>query len=264
MYKPGVRTRQLTLIAVNAALYAIGSYATSYIEPLGIGQFRPAIVIPLYFAIAYGPVVGGLGAALGTFIASIMRYGTPLLTLVSGTPANLAGFYLVGYLLNKRFTWSRFLVTSLLGLLVGNLIAAVGVLGAAHLGLYPPIADLARIPLAAQIAFATALIVFWMATMAPFAITLTPLLLRATLNKLPPGVREGVAAPYDEGRSLLLTLLAVGALSILLGLLATLSPALFNVGRLNIAGLVSWVFTVIGTGLIAVGVVVAIRVKPSS
>lgn len=44
---------------------------------------------------------------------------------------NLVGLYVVG-LLHKRFT-----VLSFLGLLMGNLIAAFGVLSAAYLGLYP-------------------------------------------------------------------------------------------------------------------------------
>jgi len=48
--------------AVSAALYAVGSLTTAYIpSPWGMGQFRPAVVIPSFFAVVFGPWAGGLG-----------------------------------------------------------------------------------------------------------------------------------------------------------------------------------------------------------
>ena len=49
----------VALTSICASLYALGSYATSYIEsPWGTGQFRPAVVIPAVFAILFGPIPG--------------------------------------------------------------------------------------------------------------------------------------------------------------------------------------------------------------
>ncbi|MEM1766962.1 MAG: ECF transporter S component, partial [Candidatus Bathyarchaeia archaeon] len=70
-----VSVREVSALAINAALYAVGSYATAYIQTPWLVQLRPAVVIPAVFAVLFGPIVGGLGAALGTFIASILTYG---------------------------------------------------------------------------------------------------------------------------------------------------------------------------------------------
>jgi energy-coupling factor transport system substrate-specific component len=90
-----INTKEISALAINAALYAIGSYATAYIPTPWIVQLRPAVVVPAVFAVLFGPLVGGLGAAIGTFIASIFTYGTAVLTVFSGTPANFVCFYLI-------------------------------------------------------------------------------------------------------------------------------------------------------------------------
>ena len=124
------RSRFISLTALNAALYAAFSLATAYIPTPFIIQFRPAVVIPAIFAALFGPLVGGLGAAIGTFTASILRYGTPLLTIFSGTPANFVGFYILGYLTEKydqRGSWFKgFIIGGILGLLAGFTIIAIG------------------------------------------------------------------------------------------------------------------------------------------
>ncbi|MEM0017680.1 MAG: hypothetical protein QXU23_04655 [Candidatus Korarchaeum sp.] len=54
--------QRVSATGLCAALYAIGSFSTSYIvSPFGRGQFRPAVVIPALFSIIYGPEVGGWG-----------------------------------------------------------------------------------------------------------------------------------------------------------------------------------------------------------
>jgi len=126
------KARLASLVALNTALYAVGSLATAYIPTTFIIQFRPAVAIPAIFAALYGPLVGGLGAAMGTFIASIIRYGTPLLTLFSGTPANFACFYLLGYLTAKFQGRDRWLVGYLIGCVAG-LLAGFAIIAA---GLY--------------------------------------------------------------------------------------------------------------------------------
>lgn len=120
--------RMASLIASNAALYCITSLMTAYIPTGFVIQFRPAVVIPAVFAAAFGPLIGGLGAAIGTFIASMIRYGTPVLTLFSGTPGNFAGFYVLGWIFkNWKGDWrTGYVVANVIGLVVGFSIIAAG------------------------------------------------------------------------------------------------------------------------------------------
>ncbi|RLE65966.1 MAG: hypothetical protein DRJ38_02830 [Thermoprotei archaeon] len=172
----------VTVTAICAALYAVGSYATSCIEsPWGIGQFRPAIVIPAFFAIVFGPWVGGIGAALGTFIQSIFRYGHPWLTLVSGPPANFIAFFLLGYMLYKKFTWTRFIVSSIAVLIAANFACAVGVLAYfLFTGVFPP-----NLPFMFYLGFTVGLTLWWYITMLPFTLLLTPVLIKAASLIIP-------------------------------------------------------------------------------
>ncbi len=123
MFKIGAK--EVSALAINAALYAVGSYATAYIPTPWIVQLRPAVVIPAVFAVLFGPLVGGLGAAIGTFIASIFTYGTAVLTIFSGTPANFVCFYLMGRL-SKPFSMRSFIAAAALGFLAGSIIIGFG------------------------------------------------------------------------------------------------------------------------------------------
>jgi len=127
-----LKSRDVAAIAIYASLYAATSLLTAYI-PTGpyFIQFRPAIAIPMIAAIVATPLIAGLSAAIGTFIASIIRYGTPLLTIFSGTPANFMGFYIMGLtykvLRRKNVNWIiALIVSSCLGLIVGSAIIALG------------------------------------------------------------------------------------------------------------------------------------------
>jgi uncharacterized membrane protein len=120
-----INTKEISALAINAALYAIGSYATAYIPTPWIVQLRPAVVVPAVFAVLFGPLVGGLGAAIGTFIASIFTYGTAVLTVFSGTPANFVCFYLIGKL-SKPFNARSFIAAATLGFLAGSMVIGFG------------------------------------------------------------------------------------------------------------------------------------------
>jgi len=97
---------EVAMSATCAVLYAMGSYLTAYTaSPWGSGQFRPAVVLPAIFATLFGPIVGGLGAALGTLIADSVKYGQIYVrSLVAAVPGNFVGFYLFGRLMQKRFS----------------------------------------------------------------------------------------------------------------------------------------------------------------
>jgi len=130
-----------------AALYFVAILLTAYIPTGFIIQFRPAIVIPAIFAVVMGSWVGGTGAALGTFMASIIRYGTPILTIFSGTPGNFLGFWILGYVTRKlmrKYHWTlAYVVGAILYSLVSSSVIAVGlyflavVLGLAMVAKWP-------------------------------------------------------------------------------------------------------------------------------
>ena len=113
---------------MNAALYCLFSLVTAFFRAGFVIQFRPAVVVPAVFAAAFGPWVGGVGAAIETFVASIILYGSPLLTIFSGTPGNLAGFYVLGWICKKwRGDWRiGYALANITGFLIGFTIIAGG------------------------------------------------------------------------------------------------------------------------------------------
>jgi uncharacterized membrane protein len=125
MVKFRVSARDVAATALNAGLYAVGSYLTSYIPTPWIVQLRPAVVIPAVFAVAFSPLVGGLGAAIGTFIASIATYGTAILIIFSGTPANFVCFYLLGKF-SKPYNNRNFAAGTVIGFMTGSIIIGFG------------------------------------------------------------------------------------------------------------------------------------------
>jgi len=211
---------------ICSVLYAIGAYATSYIEsPWGIGQFRPAVVIPAVFTIVFGPWVGGIGAALGTFIQSIIRYGQPWLTLVSGTPANFLGFYLMGWLLHRKFSWTRFMAVSVVLLIIANFICALGVLMYFLLfGIFS-----LTLPIEFYLGFSIGLTLWWYITMLPFILLVTPILLRICAkvipNLMPRDVLEASLKQEIPSKLFELVLVFSGISMIVVGLLTFLPQA---------------------------------------
>ncbi|MEL7644703.1 MAG: ECF transporter S component [Anaerolineaceae bacterium] len=71
-------TKQVVYAAIGAALYAVLAYATNMIQLPGAGNvsFRPAVVIPMFFGIAFGPVVGFIAGFVGNILADLLSgYG---------------------------------------------------------------------------------------------------------------------------------------------------------------------------------------------
>lgn len=113
-----MKTLHVVSTSLNAALYAAFGYLTYlgiFTPVIGVVRFWPSVVIPAVFAVLFGPLVGGLGAAIGIFISDMMIHGNALLSLTVGVPANFVGFYLVG-LISRRMIRTRFVIVgSLLG-----------------------------------------------------------------------------------------------------------------------------------------------------
>ena len=114
-----LKTQDVVVIGISAALYAVFGILTAGFSFLGVG-FLPAVVIPAVFAVLYGPWVGGAGAAIGIFIRDMFVHGNAALSLVAGVPANFIVFFLIGYIALRNI--------SLKQALIGITIAAVGLL----------------------------------------------------------------------------------------------------------------------------------------
>lgn len=98
-----MKTQDIAVIGICAALYAIVGISTANVNFFGIG-FLPAVVIPAVFAVLYGPWVGGLSGALGIFIRDMFVHGNAGLSLVAGVPPNFILFFLIGYISYKNIS----------------------------------------------------------------------------------------------------------------------------------------------------------------
>jgi hypothetical protein len=89
---------------VNAAVYAgIGALWTAFPLMIFGVRFWPQVFAPATFSIIFGPWVGGVGAAIGIFLADVI-YGhhDALLSLLVGVPSNFVGFFIIGWLTNHE------------------------------------------------------------------------------------------------------------------------------------------------------------------
>jgi len=212
---------KLTATVSCAVLYAVGCYITSYIvSPWGVGQFRPAVVIPSLFAVVFGPWPAGVGAALGTFIAdSVNHGGFHVGSLIAAVPGNFLGFYLMGWYVGKKFTWGRFIIASVVTLVFANLLVAVLYVGV-YMNLF--LHSLPPYGVGGLTMFIFGLTIWWFVTMLPFVVLITPPLIRGVANAFPYLVDDGVIEATLLGdipeEGLVLSLLTPGAIIIVLGL----------------------------------------------
>ncbi len=94
----------VSLTAMCAGLYALvglASYYGIFAIPGGVVRFWPSVFIPAVFSVAFDPLVGGIGAAIGIFISDMIVHGNALLSLIAGVPANFLCFYLIGALARR-------------------------------------------------------------------------------------------------------------------------------------------------------------------
>ena len=71
--KPSIKLMAATMCTT---LYAMCSCIKAYIpSPWSYGQFRPAIVLPSFFATVFGPMPAGVGTPEGTLIANSVKHG---------------------------------------------------------------------------------------------------------------------------------------------------------------------------------------------
>ncbi len=114
-----MKTQDIAVIGICAALYAIVGILTANVSFFGIG-FLPAVVIPAVFAVLYGPWVGGISGILGIFIRDMFVHGNAALSLAAGVPPNFILFFLIGYISHRNI--------SLKQAIVGVMVVAFGLL----------------------------------------------------------------------------------------------------------------------------------------
>ena len=98
------KTYFVSLTAMCAGLYAVvglASYYGMFAIPGGVVRFWPSVFIPSVFSVAFDPLIGGIGAAIGIFISDMIVHGNALLSLIAGVPANFLCFYLIGVLTRR-------------------------------------------------------------------------------------------------------------------------------------------------------------------
>ena len=182
----------VALTSICASLYALGSFATSYIEsPWGTGQFRPAVVIPAVFAILFGPIPGGVGAAVGTLLADSARHGQFYLkSLIAAVPGNFIGFYFLGRYLNTKFSWTRYVMATIVTLIFANFIVAVLAVPLWTAIFLPE--SFRLIPTASWGFISLGLTLWWFSTMLPFVLLAVPTAIRGACKAFPSIVSESV------------------------------------------------------------------------
>ncbi len=67
-------TREVVFAAIGAALYGVLSWATNILQIPGAGNVavRPAVVIPMFFGVAFGPIVGFITGFFGNIISDLL------------------------------------------------------------------------------------------------------------------------------------------------------------------------------------------------
>ncbi len=94
-------------LALNIALYVALGYVFYTLVPISYGgvRFWPQVIVPAVFAVVFGPLVGGIGAAVGIFISDAIFGNNLLLSLIAGVTSNFVAFFLIGYISKKKINW---------------------------------------------------------------------------------------------------------------------------------------------------------------
>jgi uncharacterized membrane protein len=70
-----IGTREVVYMAIGAALYGVLSWVTNVIFPLpsiSLVSLRPAVVIPIFFGVAFGPIVGFFSGFVGNILGDAL------------------------------------------------------------------------------------------------------------------------------------------------------------------------------------------------
>lgn len=97
----------MAALALNIALYVAVGYIFFSLIPIKFEQVRfwPPVIVPAVFAVVFGPLVGGIGAAVGIFLSDAIFGNNLFLSLLAGVTSNFVAFYLIGYIAKKKIRW---------------------------------------------------------------------------------------------------------------------------------------------------------------
>jgi len=123
-------TREVVYSAIGAALYAVLALATNWLQIPSAGNvsFRPAVVIPMFFGVAFGPIVGFIAGFLGNIIGDLIAgygfwfwwdLGNGIMGLIPG----LIFLSLVNY--KDLMTILKAELFAILGILAGMAVASI-------------------------------------------------------------------------------------------------------------------------------------------
>ncbi len=102
-----MKTINVAALALNIALYVAVGYIFFSLIPIRFEQVRfwPPVIVPAVFAVVFGPLVGGIGAAVGIFISDALFGNNLFLSLLAGVTSNFVAFFLIGYIAKKKIRW---------------------------------------------------------------------------------------------------------------------------------------------------------------
>ncbi len=120
----GIGVRQVVFMALGAALYAGLSYVTNSLQLPGASNvsLRPGIVIPLFFGVVFGPIVGaftgGIGNLINDMLTGTVYWNWDVGNAIIGLVAGLAMYNTLGrYNSTVKIIVAEFY--SVIGILVG-------------------------------------------------------------------------------------------------------------------------------------------------
>lgn len=123
-------TREVVYAAIGAALYAVLALATNWLQLPSAGNvsFRPAVAIPMFFGVAFGPIVGFISGFLGNIISDqLSGYGFwfwwDLGNGIMGLVPGLIAASIVVY--NKTSSIVKAVTFCILGVLLGMGVASL-------------------------------------------------------------------------------------------------------------------------------------------
>lgn len=123
-------TKEVVYGAIGAALYGVLSWATNYLALPAAGNIslRPAVAIPMFFGVAFGPIVGFIAGAVGNVLGDFMSgwgfwwhwdLGNGLMGLIPGLMvASVVSF-------KDRGTIFKAVIYSIIGAAVGILVPSL-------------------------------------------------------------------------------------------------------------------------------------------
>ena len=123
-------TKEVVYAAIGAALYGVLSWASNAMALPAAGNIslRPAVAIPMFFGVAFGPVVGFLAGAVGNILGDFMSgwgfwwhwdLGNGLMGLIPGLmAASVVSF-------KDRGTLFKAVIYSVIGAAVGILVPSL-------------------------------------------------------------------------------------------------------------------------------------------